>query len=107
MFTNSGIPGVFKRGDWFAEMKNVTLRRVPIYGKPFTAIAGMIIANGVLHIEGLISNSKPKFTAQDRRDIHDICTDFGFTYYITSSYDDDGKRVERRVDIEELDLEAI
>lgn len=97
MFTNSGMPGIFKKGDWYAELKNIMLRRVHVYGDPFTGIATVTITDGELHIEGLICNTP--FTSKDREDIHSICMDFGFTYYMQSSFGDDGERVHKRVEL--------
>jgi len=96
MFTNSDIPGVFKKGDWWAEVVHVRLRKVHHYGDPYTAISSMTITDGELHIEGTISTEPA--TAQDKIDIHSICTDFGFTYYITSTFIK-GKRVYKRVEL--------
>ena len=93
MFTNSDIPGVFKKGDWWAEIVHVRLRKVHNYGDAYSAIASMTITDGELHVEGLISIED--FSAEDVKTMSEICMDFGFTSYITSTFVK-GKRVKKR-----------
>lgn len=102
MFTNSGIPGVFKKGRFYCEIISARLRCVDVYGMPYSAIASATIVNGVLHIEGFIS--KEPITKEDIADMNDICMELGFTYYIKSYFpiDDNGnvgERITERVEL--------
>ena len=100
MFKNSGVPGAYQKGEWWLELKTAKLRKTESWGDTFTAITGMSVANGEAHIEGLLAKDG-HFNRQDVKTIEGFCSDFGFTYYITSTLVD-GERVHKRVDIEQF-----
>lgn len=97
MFKNSKVPGVYQKGKWWLELKNAKIRKADDWGDKFTAITGMMVANGEVHIEGLLAKDE-QFNRQDVETIEDFCRDFGFTYYITSTLVD-GERVHKRVEL--------
>lgn len=97
MFKNSDVPGVYQKGEWWLEIKDAKLRKADNWGGKYTAITDFKIANGEVHIEGLLAKDG-EFNKEDVRTIEEFCTDFGFKYYITSTLDDEtGLRVQKKV----------
>ena len=48
----------FQVGDWNFEIVQLRARKTPEFGRPFSAVANITIANTEAHVEGLLSIEK-------------------------------------------------
>lgn len=55
-------------------------RQVDKWGDPFTGICDLVVQNGVISVEGLISTN---FTSKDKQDIEEYVRWLGYDFYMT------------------------
>ena len=70
-----------QEGEWWWEVTEVTLRKTPKYGLPYTAIGTLKIVDKEVHIVGLLS--KDTITKKDLSSLNNVVRKLGyekFTY---------------------------
>lgn len=84
-------------GDWIFEVTSLKGRKSKEFYAPFTAVTDITIADGELHIEGLLSLEKP--TKKDFKTINELVKLLGYDYYVKSSIVN-GERVIKKVPVQ-------
>ena len=64
-------------GEWIAEIVELTLRKVPLYGMPYQAVATVKIVDGKSHIVNLLSKEGTKMGKKDVRAVRSILAKLG------------------------------
>lgn len=87
-------------GQWIFELKQVRAIRAPEFGQPYDASAYITIADGVPHIEGLLTKADADFSRNDYLTFTEFfnLAGFDFTQY---SQMKDGTRIQREKTVHE------
>jgi len=64
-------------GEWMAEIVELTLRKVPLYGLPYTAVATVKIVDGKAHVINLLSKEGTKMGRKDVAAVRKIIEKLG------------------------------
>lgn len=64
-------------GEWVGEITEVTLRKVALYGLPYTAIATIKIVDGKAHVINVLNAADEQLTRKDFKAIKKIIAELG------------------------------
>jgi hypothetical protein len=80
--------------DWIFEVKMVRALRVDSYGKPYDAIANVIVNGDTAFVEGLMMREDEEFDREDYQTFLKVCKQLGAKFMQYERFKNDKQRTE-------------